>query len=206
MHCDLASFASLRFNGAVFNAKTRRRREDLARKRGLARFTPRSRRQADRGFMRDEPWNAEPESIKIAGSNAGQRLGLAGNSRVVLSRRSGGTQLRHPTHNMKWLRRIFGGKQQPDAGLREVPGALVARTLDGRVAYNILTPHMQQFMGRCVSAIKRSGIAAKGTGQFSILLGEQRAELRLDQFYQPTDDPTIVEQVVAESRRITNAV
>ena len=68
----------------------------------------------------------------------------------------------------------------------------------------MLTPHMQQFMGRCVGAIKRAGIAAKGTGQFSIMVGEQRRDLRLDQFYQPSDDPAIIEQVVAEARRITN--
>ena len=87
-----------------------------------------------------------------------------------------------------------------------MPGALVASDkATGQVVYNMLTPHMQQFMGRCVSAIKRGGIAAKGTGQFSVLVGEQRTELRLDQFYQPSDDPSVVEQVVAEARRITNA-
>lgn len=91
------------------------------------------------------------------------------------------------------------------SGLRAVPGALVASDrATGQVVYNMLTPHMQQFMGRCVGAIKRAGIAAKGTGQFSIMVGEQRRDLRLDQFYQPSDDPAIIEQVVAEARRITN--
>lgn len=66
----------------------------------------------------------------------------------------------------------------------------------------MLTPHMQQFMGRCVSAIKRVGIAAKGTGQFSLLIGEQRTELRLDQFYQSSDAPAIIEEVVVEAQRI----
>jgi hypothetical protein len=68
----------------------------------------------------------------------------------------------------------------------------------------MLTPHMKRFMGCCIGAIKRVGITAAGTGQFSVMVGEQRAELRLDHFYQPTDDPTLIEQVVAEARRITN--
>jgi hypothetical protein len=107
---------------------------------------------------------------------------------------------------MNWLRKLFGSdSEKPASGLRPVPGALVASDkATGQVVYNLLTPHMQQFMGRCVSAIKRGGIAAKGTGQFSILVGEQRTELRLDQFYQPSDDPAIIERVVAEARRITN--
>ena len=90
--------------------------------------------------------------------------------------------------------------------LRAVPGALAWSDSSGRVIYNTLTPHMKQFMGRCIGGIKRVGIAATGTGQFSVMVGEQRAELRLDQFYQPIDDPTLIEQVVAEARRITNAV
>jgi hypothetical protein len=106
---------------------------------------------------------------------------------------------------MNWFRKIFGSEKQADSGLRGVPGALNARNADGRVVYNMLTPHMQQFMGRCVSAIKKNGITAKGTGQFSILLGEQSIELRLDQFYQPSDDPSIIEQVVSEARRLTDA-
>ena len=54
---------------------------------------------------------------------------------------------------MNWLRKILGGSKQPDNGLREVPGALVARASDGRVAYNMLTPHMQQFMGSWDTAL-----------------------------------------------------
>jgi hypothetical protein len=108
---------------------------------------------------------------------------------------------------MNSFNKLFGGaSEKPAPELRPVPGALVASDrATGRVVYNLLTPHMQQFMGRCVSAIKRGGIVAKGTGQFSILLGEQQSELRLDQFYQPSDDPGLIEQVVAEARRITNA-
>ena len=107
---------------------------------------------------------------------------------------------------MNWLRKLIGGDSEKSAsGLRPVPGAWVASDkATGQVLYNMLTAHMQQFMGRCVSAIKRAGITAKGTGQFSVLLGEQRTELRLDQFYQPSDDPALIEQVVAEARRITN--
>src|SRR5262245_35701115 len=61
--------------------------------------------------------------------------------------------------------------------LRAVPGAGVFASRDGKVLYNLLTPHMQQFLGRCVSAVKKAGIKAKGTGQFSILLGDSRTEL-----------------------------
>jgi hypothetical protein len=90
------------------------------------------------------------------------------------------------------------------SGLRAVPGALVASDkTTGQVVYNMLTPNMRQFMGRCVGAIKEAGIAAKGTGQFSILTGEDRAELSLGQYYQPSVDPALVEQIVAEARRIT---
>ena len=50
--------------------------------------------------------------------------------------------------------------------------------------YNLLDPAMQQFLGRCVGAIKKVGIKAKGTGSFSVLLGEdQKTELKLDQFW-----------------------
>ena len=107
---------------------------------------------------------------------------------------------------MNWFRRLFGASEQPVSGLRPVPGALVAtdkRT--GQVIYNMLTPHMKQFMGRCIGAIKRDGIAATGTGQFSVLVGERRTELRLDLYYEPRNDAMLVEQVVAEARRITNA-
>lgn len=74
--------------------------------------------------------------------------------------------------------------QAPDTGLRPVPGAGVFRDGSGQVKYNLLDPVMQQFLGRCVGAIKKAGIRAKGTGSFSILLGEdQKAELQLDQFW-----------------------
>ena len=89
--------------------------------------------------------------------------------------------------------------------LRPVPGALVA-SAGGHVIYNMLTPHMQQFMGRSVSAIKKSGLKAKGTGNFSILVGEQQAELQLDRFYQPTDDPALIEDAVAAAKQLTGTV
>jgi hypothetical protein len=90
-------------------------------------------------------------------------------------------------------------------GLRAVPGALTASDrVTGQVAYNLLTPHMQQFMGRCIGAIKRNGVSAAGTGQFSIMVGEQRIELRLDRFYQPSDDPAAIDHVVAEARKLAS--
>ncbi len=66
--------------------------------------------------------------------------------------------------------------------LKVVPGA-AAVTHEGKVIYNLLTPHMQQFMGRCIGAIKKTGIKAQGTGQFSILLVDKQVELPLEPFY-----------------------
>jgi hypothetical protein len=101
--------------------------------------------------------------------------------------------------------KMFRGSRGPDAageGKRAVPGALVVGTAEGGVIYNLLTPHMQQFMGRCIGTLKRAGIRAKGTGQFSVLIGKRERELRLDRFYQPVDDPAMIEKVVAEAREI----
>lgn len=104
---------------------------------------------------------------------------------------------------MNWLKKIFGTSREESAELREVPGAMAVRTSDKKVAYNMLTPHMQQFMGRCVSAIKRIGLRAKGTGQFSILVGAEEKEIRLEEFYQPSDDPALVDRVLEEARKIS---
>ncbi len=87
--------------------------------------------------------------------------------------------------------------------LRAVPGA-TAYSVGGKVSYNLLTPHMQQFMGRCIGAIKKAGIAARGTGQFSIVVGDHQTELMLDRFYQPDDDPAAIDGVVAEAKTIAN--
>jgi hypothetical protein len=88
------------------------------------------------------------------------------------------------------------------APVRAVPGALAYANHGGEVFYNLLTPHMQQFMGRCVGAIKKAGIAAKGTGQFSILVGESRAELRLDKFYKSEDNPKLIEDVLHAAQQL----
>ena len=89
--------------------------------------------------------------------------------------------------HMNWLRKLFGSdSEKPASGLRPVPGALVASDkATGQVVYNMLTPHMQQFMGRCVSAIKRGGIAAKGTGQFSILVSSSGQSCGSTSFISP---------------------
>jgi hypothetical protein len=111
---------------------------------------------------------------------------------------------------MSLLRRIFGpGKHRTSSdasgkGLRPVKGA-ASFTHDGEVIYNLLTPHMQQFMGRCIGAVKKAGIRARGTGQLSILLGEEELELSLEPFYQPSDDPSLVERVVEKARDLTGA-
>lgn len=120
---------------------------------------------------------------------------------------------------ISFLRSLFGKERvgEPEQGapsgvdspppsesseLRSVPGALVVRSQGGQVIYNLLTPHMQQFMGRCVGALKKNGVRARGTAQFSILLGETSVEFPLDRYYQPTDDPAQVEEVVAAAREL----
>lgn len=89
-------------------------------------------------------------------------------------------------------------------GLRAVPNAIVA-SKQGQVVHNMLDPWMQQFMGRCVGAIKKAGLRAKGTGQFSVKVGEAQAELRLDQFwaeYSKSQDSAIFERVVATAKAL----
>ena len=126
---------------------------------------------------------------------------------------------------MAWLKRLFGldrsspatsptkqsqgptgaetaqGQPEPNAprDLSAVPGALAA-SYGGQVVYNMLTPHMQQFLGRCVGAVKKAGLRAKGTGQFSIIINES-AEVHLTEFYRPTDDPATVQAVVEAAKR-----
>lgn len=104
--------------------------------------------------------------------------------------------------------RLTGNQRQmileepPGQKLRPVHGAATF-SHEGNVVYNLLTPHMQQFMGRCISAIKKAGITAKGTGNFSILLKETQAELPLDRFYQPVDDPAIIDAVVLAAKQLS---
>ena len=106
-----------------------------------------------------------------------------------------------------WIRNLFKGSSgDAPRRLRAVPGAGVVQAQDGRVIYNFLDPGMQQFMGNCVGAVKRAGIRAKGTGQFSILLGEDRkAELRLDDFWaelQQSEDRAVFEKVAAAAQEL----
>ena len=60
-------------------------------------------------------------------------------------------------------------------------------------------------MGRCIGEVKKSGIPAKGTGQFSILLGENQSnELQLDTFwtrFQESQDQSDLSIVFAELAR-----
>jgi hypothetical protein len=88
----------------------------------------------------------------------------------------------------------------PSDGLRAVAGAGVYRTEQGQVAYNLLDPEMQRFLGQCVGAIQRAGVHARGTGQFSVMLGDDpKVELPLESFwrdYSRSRDPRIVDRVV----------
>src|SRR5262249_32111904 len=80
-------------------------------------------------------------------------------------------------------------------------GALVYQNQHtSQVAYNLLTPHMQQFMGRCIGAIKKTGVSVKGTAQFSVLINPKEKEIHLSQYYQPDNDPAHVERVVAAAK------
>ena len=103
---------------------------------------------------------------------------------------------------LSFLKRLFGG----DTGLRKVPGALSASDASGLVVYNMLDPWMQKFMGQCVAALKKAGIRARGTGQFSVRLGEDgQKELQLDSFwsrYAKTQSADELDAVVAEARRL----
>ncbi len=103
---------------------------------------------------------------------------------------------------LQWLRNLFSRNAAQPNGLRPVPGATVALA-GNRVIYNMLDPTMQRFMGQCVGAIKKAGVKAKGTGQFSVLLGEKRVELWLDEFWQEyaqSGDDAIFQKVVADAK------
>jgi len=99
------------------------------------------------------------------------------------------------------LKRLFGG-----GGLRKVPGALSASDSSGRVVYNMLDPLMQKFMGQSVGALKKAGIKAKGTGQFSILIGEEgKQEINLVPFwsrYIKNQSEAEFDEVVANAKRL----
>jgi hypothetical protein len=104
-----------------------------------------------------------------------------------------------------WFKKNPDKPHAPDTPLRPVPDAGVYRDNGGQVMYNLLDPVMQQFLGRCVGAIKKAGIRAKGTGSYSILLGEdQKAELRLDKFwkeYCDSQDVGVFGQVVEAAKQ-----
>jgi hypothetical protein len=103
---------------------------------------------------------------------------------------------------MNFLKRLFGGGRDE---LRSVPGALTASTESGRVIYNMLDPLMQRFMGQCVGALKKEGIRAKGTGQFSVRVGENgAAEVILDEFwrrYAKDQDARVFSDVVQAAKK-----
>ena len=101
-----------------------------------------------------------------------------------------------------FFKKIFGGND----GLREVPGSFSASDANGRVVYNMLDPWMQKFMGQAVSALKKAGIRAKGTGQFSIRIGDEaQKEIPLDAFwarYAKSQRAEEFDAIVAEARRL----
>lgn len=101
-----------------------------------------------------------------------------------------------------------GGKVQPKSEneMRVVPGA-AAYSFDGKVGYNMLDPMMQQFMGRCIGAIKKAGVRAGGTGQFSISINDGESELILDEFWSRVCDSSdamtnVIKDVVAAAQKL----
>ena len=99
---------------------------------------------------------------------------------------------------LQWIRNLFRGQPAQHDEFRPVPGAMVVKQ-GNRVVYNMLDPTMQKFMGQCVGAVKKASIRAKGTAQFSILLGEEAVELNLDAFwkeYAHSGDAVVFQKVV----------
>ena len=68
--------------------------------------------------------------------------------------------------------------------LRAVPEAIVFRDDFGEVTLNIIQYEAQLFMNMFIGVIKKHGMPAKGTAQFSVLLGEGlKWELFLDDIW-----------------------
>ena len=70
-----------------------------------------------------------------------------------------------------WLKKLTRKPSGGEGPLRAVPGAGTCRGTDGKVIYNMLDPMMQQFLGRCVGAVKKAGIRAKRDGTVLDLAG-----------------------------------
>ncbi|MDB2687264.1 hypothetical protein N9Y42_08630 [Mariniblastus sp.] len=102
---------------------------------------------------------------------------------------------------MSLFKKLFGGSDDAKPSseeLRSVPGA-ASYSIDGKVGYNMLDPMMQQFMGRCIGAVKKSGLRAGGTGQFSVSINDGEHELILDEFWaRVCDNPDSQEQVMED--------
>jgi hypothetical protein len=97
-------------------------------------------------------------------------------------------------------------RPKPDRDLRAVPGA-GAYSSGGKVIYNMLDPMMQQLMGRSIGAVKKAGMRARGTGQFSISLDDGTHELLLDEFYarlcdDPSAESAIMEDLVTAAKKM----
>ena len=111
---------------------------------------------------------------------------------------------------MGFWSRLFGREKamaEPEEGLRPVPGSIAISDGDGKVVHNMLDPMMGQFMGRCTGAVKKAGIKAKGTGQFSIALGDgDGLELPLYPLweqYQQSQDQQVFGTAVELAQRMT---
>jgi hypothetical protein len=72
----------------------------------------------------------------------------------------------------------------------------------------MLDPWMQKFMGQCAGALKKEGIRAKGTRQFSLRIGEHGGkEIPLDKYwarYPKTQDTSEIDAFVAAAKHLLN--
>jgi hypothetical protein len=62
----------------------------------------------------------------------------------------------------------------------------------------------RRFKGKCIGAMKKAGLEAKGSPGFSALVGAELAEIDLEPFFSRRDEPDIVDTVVAEAQRLAD--
>jgi len=104
---------------------------------------------------------------------------------------------------MMFVSRLFGKKEE---SLPRRAGAGECADDSGSAGHDILDPMMGHFMGRCIGAVRESGLKAEGTGGCSILLGgDGGPELALGPFwgrYQASQDEGVFASVVESAQRM----
>jgi hypothetical protein len=85
--------------------------------------------------------------------------------------------------------------------LRAVPDVLVARS-DGKVVYNLIDPLRQKFVGRCVAALRAAGILVEVSADFSVVIGEGKLRIPLDEYWDRGGNDPQVFRVVQDAQRL----